>query len=138
MLDQILNYGSKFVGDFIGGLGNNKGSSSSQDSASSAALEKLGFAQEREVAMQITENAARRGSTRGSAREEQIAKKDLDMTQDVASIYRQAFQDNKVAQATLEQLKRQGLIERIPPKIRNQYASLEEAKLKPASITDIG
>ncbi len=108
------------------------------DSASSAALKKLGFAQEREVAMQISENAARRGATRGSAAEEEIAKKDSDMTQAVANIYRQAFQDNRVAEATLAQLKREGLIERIPPKIRNQYVSLEEAKLKPASISDIG
>lgn len=132
-LNTILGSVGPLAMNFIGGIADSKGGST-EKSASSAALEKLGFATERQTAMQMANKAADRGATRLKAKEEQ-AKEPSKMEQDVAYIYRQAFKDNKVAQATIAQLKRQGVIDRIPTPIQNRYADAStDPTLDPTKI----
>tara|TARA_R100000008_G_scaffold85183_1_gene74448 strand:+ start:1500 stop:1919 length:420 start_codon:yes stop_codon:yes gene_type:complete len=119
------------LGEF-GKSGSGRGGSG-QDSASAAALEKIGFVQERQAAMNISEKAAQRGATRGKA-EPEGRKVPSRMNEEVLQIYREAFHyDDKVQKAAIAQMQRDGYINMIPSDI-DRSLTQADPRLKPKDI----
>jgi hypothetical protein len=95
----------EFAGGIIGGAGA-KGGAAGSSAATTAALQKIGFVEEKKAAIRMAENAARRGESRyRDPREGQ--KQPSQYAREVANMYQQAFKGS-VRAALIEQLNRQG------------------------------
>jgi uncharacterized protein YcfJ len=133
MMDILGKVGGSVLGEFAGtffnggGGGGGKGSSA----ASAAALTKIGFATEKEVAMNMAARAEQRGATRKHA-EQEGRKEQSTYSQEIARIYQQAI-TKSVRSALIEQLNRQGHFDNAAA-IKMAYDKSEEPTLEPTKI----
>tara|TARA_R100000808_G_C2087749_1_gene109289 strand:+ start:31 stop:471 length:441 start_codon:yes stop_codon:yes gene_type:complete len=107
LLSGLKTIGGSVISSFAGGGGKDDAGGGN---ASNAALARLGFAEERRTAIQMAENAARRGGSRFKAPQEGKPKQDT-YQQEIARIYQRALGENsRVREALVEQMKRQNLV----------------------------
>jgi len=132
MFDQLLSLGVKTVSSLFGGKGTSGGGSNQASAAEVASLAKIGFANERQVAMQASRDAINLTNKRIRNPQEGSAK-DAKYKQQMAQLIK-GIQDTRVREAIIQQAQRQGLIDH--PKIQKAMYDMENEKtrIKPQEI----
>lgn len=132
MFDQLLSLGVKTVSSLFGGKGTSGGGSNQASAAEVASLAKIGFANERQVAMQASRDAINLTNKRVRNPQEGSAK-DAKYKQQMAQLIK-GIQDTRVREAIIQQAERQGLIDH--PKIQKAKYDMENEKtrIKPQEI----
>ena len=132
MFDQLLSLGVKTVSSLFGGKGTSGGGGNQASAAEVASLAKIGFANERQVAMQASRDAINLTNKRVRNPQEGSAK-DAKYKQQMAQLIK-GIQDTRVREAIIQQAQRQGLIDH--PKIQKAMYDMENEKtrIKPQEI----
>ena len=112
MIDLLKDVGKGILGEVAGGFFNGKsgggGGGGQTNAASAAALARIGFAEEKRVAMQMAENAAKRSGQRLHSEKERRAQRTSQDWDRIVGMYQKAFQDSRVFDALSHQVNRQG------------------------------
>ena len=101
MFDQLLSLGGKTVSSLFGGKGTSGGGSNQASAAEVASLAKIGFANERQVAMQASRDAINLTNKRVRNPQEGSAK-DAKYKQQMAQLIK-GIQDTRVREAIIQQ-----------------------------------
>jgi len=126
MFDQLLSLGVKTFSSLFGGKGTSGGGSNQASAAEVASLAKIGFANERQVAMQASRDAINLTNKRIRNPQEGSAK-DAKYKQQMAQLIK-GIQDTRVREAIIQQAERQGLIDH--PKIQQAKYDMENEKIR--------
>jgi hypothetical protein len=132
MIDMLLSAGAGIVKSMIGGKGGGS-SSNAMSAAELAATQKIGFASERQVAMQASRDAANLSSRRTADPSEGRAE-DTKYKEEIVRLL-QGIRDTRVREALIDQAMRQGKIDH--PKLLEGMAGTAESyetTVKPQKI----